>query len=73
MKFKEKLLILIVAVIVSVLGFNLIASSYVCLLKAANEACYETIESHQTRCDVHSHQSPHPYGNHGICEFDSIL
>lgn len=44
MKFKEKLIIFVIAVVVSVLGFTLIASSTVCLLTAAKEAGYESIE-----------------------------
>jgi len=52
MKFKEKLLILSVAVVLSLLGFNLIASSSVCLLKIAKEAGYETIESYFANCDA---------------------
>jgi hypothetical protein len=51
MKFKEKILILFIAVVVSVLGFNLIASSSVCLLKVAKEAGNESIESYLTKCD----------------------
>ena len=52
MKFKEKLLIFIAAVILSVLGFNLIASSSVCLLKIAKESGLESIEKYRARCDV---------------------
>jgi len=52
MKFKEKLLIFIVAVAISVLGFNFIASSSVCLLKVAKESGFEAIEKYRARCDV---------------------
>lgn len=50
MKFYEKFLILALAVCVSVLGFNLIASSSVCLLKAARESGYERIHSYLAKC-----------------------
>ena len=52
MKFKEKLLIFVVAVVLSLLLFNLIASSSVCLLKAAKEIGFEEIERYQARCDI---------------------
>jgi hypothetical protein len=58
MKFKEKLLILFVAVFVSVLGFNLIASPFAELLMVAREAGNETFESHLAKGEVNSHQSP---------------
>jgi hypothetical protein len=47
MRFKAKLLIFIVAVVLSVLWFNLIASSSVCLLKFAKELPYEEIEKYR--------------------------
>jgi hypothetical protein len=59
MRFKEKLLILFIAVIISLLGFNLIASSSVCLLKVAKEAGYEEINSHLTRYDSDAHRTMH--------------
>jgi hypothetical protein len=52
MKFKAKLLILSVAIVVSLLGFNLIASPWLCLLRTAKEAGYETIESYRVNCDA---------------------
>lgn len=52
MKFKEKLLILIIAFVVSVLGFNLIASSSVCLLQTAKEAGYDALKNYRPKCDA---------------------
>jgi hypothetical protein len=57
MKFKEKLLIFILAVVLSVLGFNLIASSSVNLLKAAKEAGFEAIEKNQAGGDVDAYRA----------------
>lgn len=78
MKFKEKLLVLFAAFIVSVLGFNLIASSSVFLLKIAKEAGYETIESYRSKCDADAYRTHH--SNDRILrlalqgpEFDSIF
>jgi len=59
MKFREKLLVLFIAVVVSVLGFNLIASSTVFLLKVAKEAGYETMESYLSKCDADAYRTPH--------------
>jgi hypothetical protein len=50
MRFREKVLVLFVAICVSVLGFNLIASSSVCLLKAARASGYEPIQSYLVEC-----------------------
>lgn len=50
MRFGEKLLILCVAICVSVLGFNLIASSSVCLLTTAKDAGYEPIRNYYAKC-----------------------
>lgn len=52
MKFKEKLLALIVAVALSVLVFNWIASSFGSLQTADIEAVFEAAEKHQTGCDI---------------------
>lgn len=52
MRFYEKILILFVAICVSVLGFNLIASSSVYLLKTAKEAGYEPIQNSYAKCDA---------------------
>ena len=59
MKFKEKLLVLFAAFVVSVFGFNLIASSSVFLLKVAKEAGYETIECYLSKCDADVHRTHH--------------
>ncbi len=45
MRFREKLLILFVAVILSVLGFYLISTSFIDLHMLAKEADAETVES----------------------------
>ncbi len=58
MSIKEKLLILFVSIVVSFVGFNMIASSYASLLNGANETCYETIKSYLAKGEVNSHQSP---------------
>jgi hypothetical protein len=52
MRCYEKILILFMAICVSVLGFNLIASSSVCLLKTAKAAGYEPIQNHYAKCDA---------------------
>lgn len=57
MKILEKLLIFILAVALSVLGFNLIASSSVNLLKAAKKAGYEAIEKNQAGGDVYAYRA----------------
>jgi hypothetical protein len=49
MKFREKLLILFVAVILSILGFYLISSSFVDLHMLAKEAETETVESYHAK------------------------
>ncbi len=57
MRFREKFLIFIVAALVSFLGFSLIASSSICVLKVGKEAGYEIIENYLTRsntCSQHS-------------------
>lgn len=58
MNIKEKLLILFLSIVVSFVGFNLIASSYAGLLNEAYEACYETIKSNLDKYEVNSDQSP---------------
>jgi hypothetical protein len=54
MRFREKVLILFLAICVSVMGFNLIASSSVSLLKAARASGYEPIQSNLAKCDSNS-------------------
>ena len=51
MRFYEKILILVLAICVSVLGFNLIASSSLCLLTTARTAGYEPLKNYSVRCD----------------------
>jgi hypothetical protein len=52
MRFFEKVLVLFVAICVSLAGFNMIASSSLCLLKMAKEAGYETMQSYPVVCDA---------------------
>ncbi len=52
MKFREKLLILFVAVILSSVGFYLISSPFVGLHMAAKQARTETVERHLAKYDV---------------------
>jgi len=58
MSLKEKLLIIFLSIVISFVGFNLIASSYAGLLNEAYEACYETIKSNLAECEVNSDQIP---------------
>lgn len=53
MKFREKLLILFVAVILSSVGFYLISSPFVGLHMAAKQARTETVERHLAKYDVY--------------------
>ena len=62
MSIKEKLLIIFMSIVVSFVGFNLIASSYAWPLNGANEARYEIIKSYLDKGEVNSHQSP----NHDV-------
>jgi hypothetical protein len=57
MRFREKVLVFFVAICVSVLGFNLIASSSVDLLKTARAAGYEHIQSYLAKCNSDANQS----------------
>jgi hypothetical protein len=52
MRFFEKVLVLFVAICVSLAGFNMIASSSLCLLKMAKEAGYESMQSYPVVCDA---------------------
>jgi hypothetical protein len=54
MKFREKLLILFVAVILSSVGFYLISSPFVGLHAAAKEAQTETEKSYLAKYDLDS-------------------
>jgi hypothetical protein len=60
MSIKEKLLIIFLSIVISFLGFNLIAASYAGLLNGANKACYETIKSNLAEREVNSHQILNP-------------
>ncbi len=67
MKFREKLLILIVAVILSSVGFYLVSSPFVGLHTAAKEAQTETVESCLAKYDADSSLEIsyfHFYSNH---------
>jgi hypothetical protein len=57
MRFIEKVLILLLAISVSVLGFNLIATPSLCLLKAASESGYEPIQIYLEKCYANSFHS----------------
>jgi hypothetical protein len=46
MKFKEKIMIFMVALLLSVLGFSLIISPSASMLKVGKEAGYEIIENY---------------------------
>jgi hypothetical protein len=59
MRFREKVLILSLAICVSVLGFNLIASSSLDLLKTARAAGYESIQSYLAKCDDNLNHGDH--------------
>jgi hypothetical protein len=54
MKFREKLLILFVAVILSSVGFYLISSPFVGLHTASKEGKTETVENYLAKCDADS-------------------
>ena len=53
MKFKEKIIIFVVAFILSVIGFSLIISPSVSILKVGKEAGYEIIENYLSKSDAH--------------------
>jgi len=46
MRFKEKVLIFVAAIVLTFLGFSLIGSSSTCMLKIGKEAGYEIIENY---------------------------
>jgi hypothetical protein len=58
MRFREKLLILFIAVVVTLLGFNLIASDAAHFLQETKEAGYEWINSDLSKLDAETHQIP---------------
>jgi len=57
MKFKTKVAILLAAVLLTFLGFNLIASSGVELVKVGKQAGYEIISNYLAKADTASHYS----------------
>jgi hypothetical protein len=46
MRFREKALIFVAAIVLTFLGFSLIGSSSTCMLKIGKEAGYEIIENY---------------------------
>ena len=56
MKFKYKVIIFMAAVLVSLLGFNLISSPSVCLIEIGNEAGFEIIENYLDKADHSAHE-----------------
>lgn len=59
MRFREKLLIFLVAVIVSVLGFNLISLPFAGLHAIAKNAGNEMTERNLSECDDDADQTHH--------------
>lgn len=57
MRLREKIMIFLVAVLVSFLVFNLIASSSVRMLKVGKEAGYEIISNYLEKEAISSNQS----------------
>lgn len=58
MKFKTKIVILLAAVLLTFLGFNLIASSgAVELIKVGKQAGHEIISNYLAKADIASHYS----------------
>ncbi len=58
MSIKEKLLIIFLAIVISFVGFNLIASSYAGLLNEANGPCHEAIMNNLAGGEFNSDQIP---------------
>lgn len=56
MRLREKFLILFIAVVVTILGFNLIALDAVHMLQETNSAGYESIDNYLVELDVKIHQ-----------------
>ncbi len=56
MRFREKFLILFIAVVVTILGFNLIASDAVHMLQEATSINHVHIDNYQVELDVKIHQ-----------------
>ncbi len=58
MRFREKFLILFIAVVVTILGFNMIASDAVHMLHESSTAGHECIDSYLVEFDAETHQIP---------------
>ncbi len=58
MRFREKLIILFIAVMVTILGFNMIALDAVHMLQESNGASHEYVDSYVVELDVKIHQIP---------------
>jgi len=71
MRFREKLLIFVAAVIMSVLGFYLISSPFVSLYTLAKETGNENIENSLSECDGDTKQMSLSSTGHEIFEFES--
>ena len=77
MRFREKLLILLAAVIVSVLGFYLISSPFVGLHTMTKEIDNEKIENFLAECDDDTYQAhlaidkPFQFSHFGSSDCDS--
>ncbi len=62
MKFKYKIVIFVAAVLISLWGFNLIASPSMCLLEVGKKAGYEIIENYLSKADSASNEFCHLKG-----------
>jgi len=58
MKFKTKAIIFLAAVLISFVGFSLIASPFVDILVVGKEAGYEQISNFLAKSDVSKGQKP---------------
>jgi hypothetical protein len=58
MRFRERFLILFIAVVMTILGFNLIALDAVHLVQEASATGHEYIDSYVIELDVNIHQIP---------------
>jgi hypothetical protein len=56
MRFREKFLILFIAVVMTILGFNLIALDAVHMLQESYAASHESIDNYLVELDVKIHQ-----------------
>ena len=73
MTLKGKLLILFIAVVVTLWGFNLIASSFLCLLETAEKTDSETLESYLVKSDGDASRRSLQSMSFNIFAFDSNL